>query len=110
MNMSKVIKDLIKVSVRAGINEGEIEEYHLEGRFKDSQKYVVAVFDEECEGMADEVAAMINDSIKALEAVKSNSVSGDVNGGFTEDSIKAAYKDGGIHGGDWDLYDVDNYR
>lgn len=56
--MSKNIEDLTKVSVRDGVDE-----WHLEGWFKDGQKYVVAVFDEECEGVADEVAAMINERI-----------------------------------------------
>jgi hypothetical protein len=61
--MSKSIKDLKKVTVRYAIGEEEIEEYHIEGYFKDGQKYVVAVFDDTCEGIADEVAEMINERL-----------------------------------------------
>ena len=61
--MSKSIKDLNKVTVRYAIGDEDIEEYHIEGFFKDGQQYVVAVFDDTCEDIADEVAAMINERL-----------------------------------------------
>jgi hypothetical protein len=62
--MGKSIKDLNKVTVRYAIGGDDFEEYHIDGYFKDGQKYIVAVFDDTCEGIADEVAAMINDKLK----------------------------------------------
>ena len=59
----KNIKDLKKVSVRYAVDENDINEWHIEGYFKNGEKYVIAVFEEECEGICDEVANFIKKKI-----------------------------------------------
>jgi hypothetical protein len=60
--MCKTIKDLTKVSVRDAENNG-LKEYHLEGRFKNGEKYTIAIFDESCEAICDEVKIYLNEKI-----------------------------------------------
>lgn len=64
--MSKSIKDLSKVTVRYAIGDDDVEEYHIEGYFKNGEQYVIAVFDDTCEQIADEVAKMINEQLKTI--------------------------------------------
>jgi len=62
----KNIKDLKKVSVRFASDKdehGTFDLFHLEGWFKNGEKYTIAEFDESCEGIADEIADFINGKI-----------------------------------------------
>lgn len=60
----KYIKDIERVTVRESVGlTSDIVEYDIEGRFKSGEKYTIATFDEDCEGICDEVVAMIKEKI-----------------------------------------------
>lgn len=60
--MSKKISDLIHIGVRYAICEG-IPEFHIEGVFSNGEKYPIAIFEEDCEDICDEVAEFIKAKI-----------------------------------------------
>lgn len=60
---SKNIKDLISVTTRPAINGEDEDEFQIEGRFKNGEKYVIATFDSSCEAICDAVVKSLNNEL-----------------------------------------------
>jgi hypothetical protein len=63
--MSYKIEDLESVGVRDAVSPTEGIEFHIEARFKDGQKFAIAVFDDSCEELCSQVCELINREISS---------------------------------------------
>jgi hypothetical protein len=62
----KTIKDIVYVTVVGAVNEHDENEYHLEARFTNGEKYTIGIFDEDAGSIADDVCKFLNEKARTI--------------------------------------------